>query len=69
MFVAWRDLKFARGRFTLITAVVLLISLLVGFLGGLTQGLANANISAILPFQVDRVVLAAPAPGETLNLP
>ena len=67
MFVAWRDLKFARGRFTLITAVVLLISLLVGFLGGLTQGLANANISAILPFQVDRVVLAAPAPGETLN--
>ena len=67
MFVAWRDLTFARGRFALIAGVVLLISLLVGFLGGLTQGLANANISAITPFQVDRVVLAAPAPGETLS--
>lgn len=67
MFVAWRDLKFARGRFALIAAVVLLISLLVGFLGGLTQGLANANISAITPFQVDRVVLAAPEQGDTLS--
>ncbi|QUY61226.1 hypothetical protein [Gulosibacter molinativorax] len=45
MFVAWRDLGFARGRFALIASVVLLITLLVGFLGGLTQGLANANIS------------------------
>ena len=67
MFVAWRDLRFARGRFALITSVVLLITLLVGFLGGLTQGLANANISAILPFQVDKVVLAEPAEGDTLS--
>ena len=67
MFVAWRDLRFARGRFALITSVVLLITLLVGFLGGLTQGLANANISAVLPFQVDKVVLAEPAAGETLS--
>ncbi len=67
MFVAWRDLRFARGRFALIASVVLLITLLVGFLGGLTQGLANANISAILPFQADKVVLAAPDEGETLS--
>ena len=67
MFVAWRDLKFARGRFSLITSVVLLITLLVGFLGGLTQGLANANISAIMPFKVDQVVLAEPAEGDTLS--
>lgn len=67
MFVAWRDLRFARGRFALIASVVLLITLLVGFLGGLTQGLANANISAILPFQVDRVVLAEPPQGQTLS--
>src|SRR5690606_32049091 len=67
LFVAWRDLRFARGRFTLITAVVLLITLLVGFLGGLTQGLANANISAILPFRADAVVLAEPAEGDTLS--
>lgn len=67
MFVAWRDLRFARGRFALIASVVLLITLLVGFLGGLTQGLANANISAILPFQADKVVLAEPAEGKTLS--
>lgn len=67
MFVAWRDLRFARGRFALIASVVLLITLLVGFLGGLTQGLANANISAILPLQADTVVLAEPAEGKTLS--
>ncbi len=67
MFVAWRDLGFARGRFALIASVVLLITLLVGFLGGLTQGLANANISAVTPFEADRVVLAEPAEGKTLS--
>ena len=67
MFVAWRDLRHARGRFALITSVVLLITLLVGFLGGLTQGLANANISAILPLRADQVVLAEPEEGETLS--
>src|SRR5690554_5639344 len=60
VFVAWRDLGFARGRFALIASVVLLITLLVGFLGGLTQGLANANISAMVPFQADKVVLSEP---------
>ncbi len=30
MYVAWRDLRFARGRFALIGAVVALITLLVG---------------------------------------
>jgi putative ABC transport system permease protein len=67
MFVAWRDLRFARGRFTLIGSVVLLITLLVGFLGGLTQGLAEANISAVTPFHADRIVLADPREGVRLN--
>ncbi|CAN5155017.1 ABC transporter permease [soil metagenome] len=67
MFVGWRDLKFARGRFALIGSVVLLITLLVGFLGGLTQGLANANISALTPFKADRVVLSEPAAGKSVN--
>lgn len=67
MFVAWRDLGFARGRFALIASVVLLITLLVGFLGGLTQGLANANISSITPFRADKVVLSAPDEGDTLS--
>ncbi|TFB83663.1 ABC transporter permease [Cryobacterium algoricola] len=60
MFVAWRDLRFARGRFVLIGAVVTLITLLVGFLSGLTGGLADQNISAITGLSADRIVFSAP---------
>ena len=38
MFVAWRDLRFAKGRFALMGTVVVLITLLVGLLSGLTAG-------------------------------
>lgn len=65
MFVAWRDLRFARGRFLLIATVVALISVLVGFLSGLTGGLAAQNVSGILGFGADRVVLGASAPGAS----
>ncbi|HJA37529.1 MAG TPA: ABC transporter permease [Candidatus Brevibacterium intestinigallinarum] len=58
MFLARRDMVFARGRFTLITAVVLLITLLIGLLSGLTGGLAQQNISAIQSLERDRIVLA-----------
>lgn len=64
MFVAWRDLRFARGRFALIASVVALITLLVGFLAGLTGGLAEQNVSAILALPGDRIVLERPASGE-----
>ena len=57
MYVAWRDLRFARGRFALIGAVVALITLLVGFLSGLTGGLAAQNVSAVLVLPGDRLVL------------
>lgn len=60
MFVAWRELRSARGRFALISAVVALITLLVGFLAGLTGGLASQNVSAVLDLPGDRLVLAAP---------
>ncbi|NHU85787.1 ABC transporter permease [Kocuria sp. JC486] len=58
MFVAWRDMLFAKGRFTLITSVVVLITLLVGFLTGLTGGLANENISAVQGLNADKIALA-----------
>ncbi len=38
MYVALRDLRFARGEFVLIGSVVALITVLVGFLSGLTGG-------------------------------
>ncbi|HSN42901.1 MAG TPA: ABC transporter permease [Propionibacteriaceae bacterium] len=63
MFVAFRELRFARGRFTLIGSVVGLITLLVGFLSGLTGGLATQNISAVLALPADRIVFSAPAAG------
>ena len=58
MFVAWRDLRFARGRFLLITAVVALMCVMVGFLSGLTGGLAWQNVSGVLGLHGDRVLLA-----------
>lgn len=64
VFVAWRELRFARGRFLLIAAVVALITLLVGFLSGLTGGLASQNVSAVLQLPGDRLVLQQPDSGE-----
>lgn len=64
MFVAWRDLRFARGRFVLIGSVVALITLLVGFLAGLTGGLAAQNVSAVLGLPGDRIVLQHPSSGQ-----
>lgn len=61
MFVALRDLRFARGRFALIAVVVALITTLVGFLSGLTGGLAAQNISALLALPTDRIVLSTPS--------
>ena len=58
MFLAVRDLRFAKGRFGLIVAVVSLMTFLVTFLAGLTGGLAMQNISAILSLNPDKVVLS-----------
>ncbi|ATL72375.1 ABC transporter permease [Nocardia terpenica] len=58
MFVAFRDLRAARGRFLLITLVVVMVALLVSFLSGLTTGLAHQNISAIEKMRGDAVVFA-----------
>ncbi|MGW0365787.1 ABC transporter permease [Streptomyces sp. NPDC002990] len=61
MFVAWRDLRFARGRFALMGSVVVLITLLVGLLSGLTAGLARENISAITGLPASHLAFAPPA--------
>ncbi|ROS54130.1 ABC transporter permease [Frigoribacterium sp. PhB24] len=65
MFVALRDLRFARGRFALISGVVALITLLVGFLSGLTGGLALQNVSAVLALPADRLVFSSPSDGAS----
>lgn len=60
MYLAWRDLRFARGRFLLIGSVVTLITILVAFLSGLTAGLADQNISAVRSLPADRLVFSQP---------
>ncbi|MFF0290933.1 ABC transporter permease [Streptomyces sp. NPDC005262] len=67
MFVAWRDLKFAKGRFALMGTVIVLITLLVGLLSGLTAGLGRQNISAITGLPADKIVFQAPSGGQALS--
>lgn len=67
VFVAIRDLRFAKGRFALMGAVVTLITLLVVLLSGLTAGLGRGNTSAITDLDADHLVFAAPAQGQDLS--
>ncbi len=60
VFVAWRDLKFAKGRFALMGTVIVLITLLVGLLSGLTAGLGQQNISAITSLPADKIAFGTP---------
>ncbi len=61
MFVALRDLRFAKGRFTLMGAVVALLTGLVLFLYGLTGGLASDSTSALTGLPARDVVFGGPA--------
>ncbi|PRW64101.1 ABC transporter permease [Actinopolyspora mortivallis] len=56
MFVAIRDIRFAKGRFTLMGSVVLLITLLIVLLSGLTSGLAAQSTSAVKELPATHVV-------------
>lgn len=67
MFLAWRDLRFAKGRFALMGAVVVLITVLIGLVSGLTAGLARQSTSAITDLPADHLAFAAPADGEGLS--
>lgn len=67
MFVAWRDLKFARGRFVLMGSVLTLMTLLVVLLSGLTAGLGRASTSAIADLPVDDLAFSAPAAGQKIS--
>ena len=64
MFVAWRDLRFAKGRFALMGTVVVLMTLLVGLLSGLTAGLGKQSTSAITGLNADHISFAEPSGGD-----
>lgn len=58
MFVAVRDLRFAKGRFALMGTVVVLMTLLVVLLSGLTAGLGKQSTSAITGLPADHIAFA-----------
>lgn len=61
MFFAFRELRTARWRFALITGVVLMLSVLVAGLLGLTSGLANQSVSALRELGSDGASFVLPA--------
>lgn len=63
MFLALRDIVSARGRFSLISFVVGLITLLLVMLTGLTGGLAKHNTSALEALAPERYVFTSDGPS------
>jgi len=55
MFIALRDLAWARGRFAMITLVIALIAFLMTFLTGLAAGLIKNNISGLMALDVTHI--------------
>ncbi|MGW6693391.1 FtsX-like permease family protein [Rhodococcus sp. NPDC054953] len=67
MFIGIRDLRFAKGRFTLMSVVLFLIALMVVMLSGLTAGLGNQSIAAVRGIGADRFAFGVPAQGQDLS--
>ncbi|MDK4249185.1 ABC transporter permease [Corynebacterium pseudodiphtheriticum] len=63
MFLALRDIVSARGRFSLISFVVGLITVLLVMLTGLTGGLAKHNTSALQALAPERYVFTSEEPS------
>lgn len=59
VFVAIRDIRFAKGRFTLMGSVVMLITMLIVLLSGLTAGLANESTSGIKNLPATHIAFGA----------
>ncbi len=55
MFIALRDLTFAKGRFLLMALVVALIAFLMTFLTGLAAGLIKNNISGLMELDASHI--------------
>ncbi len=55
MFIALRDLAFAKGRFLLMATVVALVAFLMTLLSGLSTGLIRNNISGLMALDVSHI--------------
>lgn len=61
MFLSFKELKYSKMKFTLIIAVIILISYLVYFLTSLANGLASSYTNAIEQWNSDQIVLTVDA--------
>ncbi|MCI1857802.1 MAG: hypothetical protein LKI80_06515 [Sporolactobacillus sp.] len=50
MYLAWKEIKYSRGRFFFMTVIVALLAYLVFFVSGLANGLSEDNAAAIERF-------------------
>lgn len=57
MFLAWRDLRVARGRFVLVGVVIALVALLTTLLSGLASGLVDDGISGLRSLPLTHLAL------------
>ncbi|MCY1157247.1 MAG: transporter permease [Citricoccus sp.] len=64
LFLSLRDVRSCAGRFSLMGAVVALITLLLVFLTALTNGLAHQNVSAVLAWDEAGTTAAGPDPVD-----
>jgi putative ABC transport system permease protein len=60
MFIALRDLRFAKGRFMLIAVVVALVAFLTTLLSGLAAGLIKNKISGLIDLDVTHLAFECP---------
>lgn len=67
MFVALRELRAARGRFALISTVVVLVAVLVTFLSGLTAGLRHQSVSVVESIDAEKLVFAQSDDGASFD--
>jgi len=57
MFLAWKEIKHSKGKFSLIISVIVLITYLVYFLTSLAYGLASSYTNGISNLAADSIVL------------
>ncbi|QKY70978.1 ABC transporter permease [Lentibacillus sp. CBA3610] len=66
MFLAWKEIKYNKLRYTLITGILVLVSYLVFFLSGLANGLEQLNREAVDKWNADGIILTE---ESDINLP
>ncbi|MDN2454399.1 FtsX-like permease family protein [Lactobacillus sp. UCMA15818] len=57
MFLAWKEIRYEKLRYTLIIAMIVLISYLIFILTSLAQGLARQNTDAVKSWDIQMIAL------------